>query len=114
MAAQETPIPGYDELPLGALRHRVRSLTEDELRSLLEHEREHADRAPVVDLLQRRIRELEEGAQPSPGGDADTADTPQHSRSGSPAAAPRGPDEPGRPTEHGTRGNTGKGAAHSE
>lgn len=114
MATQETPIAGYDELPLGTLRHRIRSLTEDEIRVLLDHEQAHADRAPVVDLLRRRLNELEEGAQPSPGGDSDTADTPGHSSSGSPASAPRGPEEPGRPTKHGTGGTTGKGAAHSE
>lgn len=113
MAEQHPPIAGYDELPLGALQHRVRSLTEAELRALLDYERGHADRAPVVDLLVRRLGELEAGAEPSPGPEATPADTPDHSRAGSPVP-PSGPAGTGRPTGHGTRGSTGKGAEHSE
>jgi hypothetical protein len=40
MAQDELPIPDYDELPLGDLRHRIRSVDEHQLRTLVVHEEE--------------------------------------------------------------------------
>jgi hypothetical protein len=67
MAHDDQPIPDFDQLSLGELRHRVRSLDERELRTLIEHEREHGDRVPVLELLRARLDQLADGAQPSPG-----------------------------------------------
>lgn len=106
------PLPDYDELPLGSLQHRVRALTEDELRTLLEHEQAHANRVPVVELLTNRIEDLERGAEPSGGDQSEAPEAPGHSRHGSPVG-PSGPAEPSDETAHGTRGETGKGADHS-
>jgi hypothetical protein len=65
----QLPIPDFDHLPAGSLAHRIRSLPADELRDLLDYERGHADRLPVVELLTSRLAALENGAEPS-GGDS--------------------------------------------
>ncbi|MFR9731772.1 hypothetical protein ACL03H_21290 [Saccharopolyspora sp. MS10] len=113
MTERGLPLPDYDELPLGTLRHRMRALDEDALRQLLEHERAHANRTPVLELLTSRLDELERGATPSSGSQEQMPEVAEHKRSGSPVG-PSGPAEPGRPTAHGTVGQTGKGAEHSE
>jgi hypothetical protein len=59
------PLRDYDHLPLSALAYRIRSLTAEEISQLLSYEREHANRLPVVQLLQTRLAELAAGAQPT-------------------------------------------------
>jgi hypothetical protein len=71
----QLPLPDYDHLPLPGLTSRVRTLDADGVRALLEYERGHGDRLPVVTVLQNRLTELEQGAQPS-GGDPAAA-TPE-------------------------------------
>ncbi|GAB2650807.1 hypothetical protein [Kribbella swartbergensis] len=63
-----TPLPGYDELPIGSLMTRIRSLDGDRLSELVEYEQAHANRVAVLELLRQRQRELEQGAEPT-GGD---------------------------------------------
>lgn len=68
MERSELPIPDYDHLPEGSLMHRVRALDADDLRRLLDHEREHGNRAPVVTVLEHRLAALRSGdASPSTG-----------------------------------------------
>lgn len=71
--------------------HRVRALGSDDLRRLLDHEREHADRAPVVTMLEHRLEALRSGdATPSSGDPA--AAQPEQAPApdgGSPANADR-------------------------
>ena len=55
VSEEQLPLPNFDQLPLGTLGHRIRSLTEDDLRRLLDHEREHAARVPVTELLTGRL-----------------------------------------------------------
>ncbi|QCW49803.1 hypothetical protein FE634_04150 [Nocardioides dongxiaopingii] len=64
----ELPLPDYDHLPVGSLGHRIRSLDADGVTALLDYERAHGDRLPVVQVLQHRLTELEDGA-PTSGGD---------------------------------------------
>jgi hypothetical protein len=64
----QLPLPDYDHLPLGSLQHRIRSLDRESLLAVLEHERAHGDRVPVLEVLNARLRQLDEGAVPS-GGD---------------------------------------------
>ncbi len=113
MANEELPLPNYDELPTGTLRHRIRALTQPQLVQLLEHERHHANRAPVVTLLSNRLDQLEHGASPSPGSQEEMPEIAEHKRGGSPVT-PSGPSESGRPVPHGTRSKTGKGAEHTQ
>ena len=67
MNASDLPLPDYDHLPTGALAHRIRSLDADGVQDLLDHERAHADRVPVVSVLKTRLSELRSGAEPSDG-----------------------------------------------
>ncbi|MEV0362344.1 hypothetical protein [Nocardia fusca] len=69
---EKLPLPDYDQLPIGSIEHRIRSLELDQVRRLLEHERATAHRPRVVEILTARIGQLESGAQPS-GGDPSNA-----------------------------------------
>jgi len=95
------PLPDYDQLPIGALTSRIRTLDAGGLETLLEYERAHGDRAPVVTVLETRLQALREGAHPS-GGDpaAPAADDPVHAAGGSKVSeATAGP--PINPPSHG-------------
>lgn len=63
----ELPLPDYDHLPLGSLQHRIRTLDVDGVTALLDYERGHGDRLPVVRVLEQRLDALRQGAQPSAG-----------------------------------------------
>jgi hypothetical protein len=63
------PIPDYDHLPTASLTHRIRSLDTEGLSALLDHERAHADRLAVVQLLERRLDAIRSGAAQPSGGD---------------------------------------------
>lgn len=67
------PLPDYDHLPQGALESRIRSLDADALQTLLDYERAHGDRLPVVQLLEQRLGAVREGAEPTGGSPAATA-----------------------------------------
>jgi hypothetical protein len=67
-AERDLPMPDYDHLPVGSLTSRIRSLDADDLTTLLDYEREHANRIQVVSAMQSRLSGLKNGAQPS-GGD---------------------------------------------
>jgi hypothetical protein len=80
----QLPIPDYDQLPVGGLTSRIRSLDAAGLQILLDYERGHANRIQIVQIMQNRLSSLKEGAQPS-GGDpaAPAADDPTHAAGGS-------------------------------
>ena len=68
-AHDELPLPDYDHMTLGSLRGRLRSLTVEELVAVRDYEKAHADRLPVITLLENRIVKLAvDGGEPSPGG----------------------------------------------
>ncbi len=81
MPERDLPIDDYDHLPVGSLISRIRTLDAAGLQTLLDYEREHANRIQVVSAMQNRLTSLENGAQPS-GGDP-AAPTPE----AAPAAA---------------------------
>lgn len=66
------PLPDYDQLTLGTMEHRIRSLEIGQVRQLLEHESSTAHRPRAMEILSARIDQLEAGAQPS-GGDPTNA-----------------------------------------
>ena len=63
MADESLPIPDFDQLSLGDLRHRIRALDVDALTAVLTYEAGHAARVPVLEVLESRLRELHDGAQ---------------------------------------------------
>ncbi|ORV91040.1 hypothetical protein [Mycolicibacterium iranicum] len=65
--SSDLPLTDYDQLTLGDLRHRVRSLDAEQLDAVLTYEAGHAARVPVLEVLEARARELDSGATPSPG-----------------------------------------------
>ncbi|WP_125777092.1 hypothetical protein [Antribacter gilvus] len=87
----DLPLPDYDHLNVGTLAHRVRALDAPALEKILEYERTHGDRMPVVTVLEQRLSELREGAEPS-GGDP-VGPTPE----GMPGGSPVSPETQGPP-----------------
>lgn len=88
MGASELPLPDYDELSLGAIESRIRTLDADGVAQLLDHEREHADRLPVVQRLEARLEALRTGDAAPSGGDpaARTPEVPSGQAGGSPVS----------------------------
>jgi hypothetical protein len=96
----ELPLANYDQLPLGAVEHRIRSLEAEELETLLAYEHEHADRAPVTRVLDERLAQVRSGSELSPGGGPAAPERPAAAAGGSkvtPASSP----EPMSPPPHG-------------
>jgi hypothetical protein len=60
-AAGPNALPGYQELTIPQLRGRLRHLSADDLRALLEWETTHENRAPFVTMLSNRITTVTEG-----------------------------------------------------
>jgi hypothetical protein len=62
----ELPLPDYDHMTLGSLRGRLRSLSVVQLVQVRDYEKAHANRLPVVTLLDNRIAKLatDENAAP--------------------------------------------------
>lgn len=91
------PIPDYDHLAAGTLAHQIRSLDATGLQALLEYEKSHGNRLPIVQVLEVRFGELQDGDEPS-GGDAATSGAqgrpaPEHGGTVNPGASspPRSP-----------------------
>lgn len=96
---QSLPISDYDHLTVDALQHRIRSLDESGLQSLLAYEREHGDRVHVTQVLQARLDQLASGAEPTAGSrgqpNDSAAGTPQDTPGRvSPSSAPSPPINP--------------------
>jgi len=71
----QLPLPDYDHLPLGSLESRIRSLDAEGVGMLLAYERAHGDRLPVTQILERRLEDLRNGAEPTDG--SPMASTPE-------------------------------------
>ncbi|KOV90011.1 hypothetical protein [Nocardia sp. NRRL S-836] len=96
---EQLPIPGYDQLTLGDLLHRIRSLDEQELRQVREHEEAHGHRTPVLEIIDERLRQLAEGAEPSGGDQRNTP--PVSSSPGEQAVSPEHSPDGNTPLRHG-------------
>jgi hypothetical protein len=70
----ELPIPDFDNVSLGSLRGRLRSLSLEQLVVLREWEQAHAKRLPVITLLDNRIAKVS-AEQDDKSGDAYPAGT---------------------------------------
>ncbi|WP_062207182.1 hypothetical protein [Streptomyces sp. NBRC 109706] len=108
MGREELPIADWDQQAIGTLQHRVRALDAPELRTLLDHERDHADRPAVKNLLVGRLRRLDDGAEPTAGGQPPHSDAPAGARSG-PPVTPATSAPPSHAPPHGTPQQPGSG-----
>lgn len=57
-SAKDLPIADFDNVSIGSLRARLRSLSVEDLVTLREWEKAHANRLPVVTLLDNRIAKV--------------------------------------------------------
>jgi hypothetical protein len=74
LAHDELPLPDYDHLTLGSLRGRMRSLDLPQLVQIRDYEKAHADRLPIVTMLDNRIAKLaNDPTAPLSGGSPDAA-----------------------------------------
>jgi hypothetical protein len=102
--SDELPIPDYDQLPLTELRHRIRSLDDDQLRTLFEHESAHGNRIPVLEVLHARSKQIHDGAKPSAG---DPSKTPRVTGAhGGSTVSEATAAQPSSPLRHGDAGQT--------
>ena len=76
-AHEDLPLPDYDHLPVGVLSSKIQGLDESGLRQLLDYERAHGNRLPVVQVLEQRIEALRQGAEPSGGVSAEAPEVSQ-------------------------------------
>ena len=66
----ELPLPDYDHMTLGSLRGRLRSLDLVSLVQIRDYERAHANRLPIVSMLENRIVKITAAAPvPAPPDD---------------------------------------------
>lgn len=73
----ELPLPDYDHMTLGSLRGRMRSLSVEQLFEVRAYEKAHADRLPIVTMLDNRIAKLSADAAPTAAaGSPSAASTP--------------------------------------
>ena len=109
MAGHDLPLPDYDHLNAGTLESRVRALDADGVAQLLEHERAHADRVQVVQMLEHRLERLRSGEAAPSGGDP-TAAAPEagHGEPGGSAVSPVTQGPPQNPPSQGDPTNPGQ------
>ncbi|UGT61622.1 hypothetical protein [Nocardia asteroides] len=100
----DLPIPDFDQLPAGDLKHRIRALELPQLHTLIAHERDHAQRTGILELLEARREQLAGGAEPSTGDPAAVA-APEGA-SGTSPVQPATAAEPGTPLRHGVAEQT--------
>ena len=80
----QLPLADYDHITVGDLPARINGLSAEGIQALLEYEREHANRLPVVNVLERRADALAGGAEPS-GAVLDDSPTMSHGTPTNPA-----------------------------
>jgi hypothetical protein len=65
LSRDDLPLPDFDHIPLGTLPSRLQPLDERAITQLLGWERTHGNRLPVTVVLESRIEQLRNGAEPS-------------------------------------------------
>ncbi len=98
----ELPLPDFDHMTAPQLRGRLRKLDRVALVQLLDYERAHANRLPIVLMLENRITKLVESGDASGAAQAEPApETPKPSAKSGPARKPgpkQNPPSQGVPT----------------
>ena len=114
----QLPLADYDHMTLGSLRGRLRSLDLDQLVQVRNYEKAHADRLPVVTMLDNRIAKLavapaseQPSGVPSDRPEPGQSDTPSGSTvspaTGGPALNPPSQGVPTNPAQPRTTGSPG-------
>jgi hypothetical protein len=73
----ELPLADYDHIPSGTLPSRISGLDQSGVGQLLEYERAHGNRLPVVQILEHRLEALKGGAEPRGSAVPDTPEVSQ-------------------------------------
>jgi hypothetical protein len=60
----ELPLPDYDHLPVGTLPSRISGLEEADVAQLITYEKAHGNRLPILQILEKRLHDLQGGAVP--------------------------------------------------
>ena len=104
----DLPLPDYNQLQVGSLTSRIRTLGADDLQTLITYEKSHAKRVQVMAVMQNRLTSLKAGAQPSGGNPASpTPESAPAADAGSKASeATSGP--PVNPPAHGAPAEPGQ------
>ena len=63
----DLPLPDYNQLQVGSLTSRIRTLGADDLQTLISYERSHAKRVQVMAVMENRLTSLKAGANPPAG-----------------------------------------------
>ena len=63
----DLPLPQYDDLTVGEIESRVRTLDPGGVEALIAYERAHAARTQVLLVLETRAERLRDGAEPTGG-----------------------------------------------
>lgn len=95
---KDLPLPDYDHLPVGTLPTRITGLGEADVAQLVTYEKAHGNRLPVLQILEKRLQDLQNGAEPS---GSQTPPTPEVQ--GSPAT-PQPSSVPGPPVNPPSQG----------
>ncbi|ADX74242.1 hypothetical protein FJ661_04150 [Pseudarthrobacter phenanthrenivorans] len=62
---KDLPLPDYDHLPVGTLPSRISGLEEADVAQLITYEKAHGNRLPILQILEKRLHDLQGGAVPS-------------------------------------------------
>ena len=100
---KDLPLPDYDHLPVGTLPTRITGLAEAGISQLISYEKAHGNRLPVLQILEKRLQDLQAGAVPS---GPESPSTPEVSTGAAPASQPtQVPGPPVNPPAHGVPTN---------
>jgi hypothetical protein len=103
----DLPLPEYDHVPIGHLPARIAPLDADQVQQLIDYEREHGERLPVLVVLEHRLEALQSGAEPSGSVATDLPEVGQGSSS--PAVTPGTTNAPKiNPPSHGDPTNVAR------
>ncbi|MEV7635392.1 hypothetical protein AB0N71_04330 [Pseudarthrobacter enclensis] len=91
---KDLPLPDYDHLPVGTLPTRIHGLEEADVAQLVSYEKAHGNRLPVLQILEKRLQDLQAGAAPSGPRTPDTPEVSDSATTPQPASTPGPPVNP--------------------
>ena len=95
---KELPLPDSDHLPVGTLPTRINGLDEADVAQLVTYEKAHGNRLPILQILEKRLQDLQSGAEPSGTRNPTTPEVQGNAGTPQPSSVP-GP--PVNPPSHG-------------